>query len=66
MLSNKISLVKKFIKLSKLRVVELLLVTTVPSMIVSLYSFPPLSLVNFYPTWWNVASGKRKCNESSF
>lgn len=47
MLSNKISLVKKFIKLSKLRVVELLLVTTVPSMIVSLYSFPPLSLVIF-------------------
>ena len=47
MLSNKISLVKKFIKLSKMRVVELLLVTTVPSMIVSLYSFPPLSLVIF-------------------
>ena len=47
MLSNKISLVKKFIKLSKLRVVELLLVTTVPSMIVSLYSFPPLRLVIF-------------------
>ena len=47
MLSNKISLVKKFVKLSKLRVVELLLVTTVPSMIVSLYSFPPLSLVIF-------------------
>ena len=47
MLSNKISLVKKFIKLSKLRVVELLLVTTVPSMIVSVYSFPPLSLVIF-------------------
>ena len=47
MLSNKISLVKKFVKLSKLRVVELLLVTTVPSMIVSLYSIPPLSLVIF-------------------
>ncbi|MDA8896840.1 heme o synthase [Acidimicrobiia bacterium] len=47
MLSNKISLVKKFIKLSKLRVVELLLVTTVPSMIVSLYSMPPLSLVAY-------------------
>lgn len=47
MLSNKISLVKKFVKLSKLRVVELLLVTTVPSMIVSLYSFPPLSLIIF-------------------
>lgn len=45
MLSNKISLVKKFVKLSKLRVVELLLVTTVPSMIVSLYSMPPLTLV---------------------
>ena len=47
MLSNKISLVKKFIKLSILRVVELLLVTTVPSMIVSLYSMPPLSLVAY-------------------
>lgn len=45
MLSKKISLVKKFVKLSKLRVVELLLVTTVPSMIVSLYSMPPLALV---------------------
>ncbi len=45
MLSNKISLVKKFVKLSKLRVVELLLVTTVPGMIVSLYSMPPLTLV---------------------
>ena len=47
MLSNKISLVKKFVKLSKLRVVELLLVTTVPSMIASIYSMPPLSLVLF-------------------
>lgn len=47
MLSNKFSLVKKYIKLSKLRVVELLLVTTVPSMIVSLYSMPPLSLVAY-------------------
>lgn len=45
MLSKKISLVKKFVKLSKLRVVELLLVTTVPGMIVSLYSMPPLTLV---------------------
>ena len=45
MLSNKISLVKRFVKLSKLRVVELLLVTTVPGMIVSLYSMPPLTLV---------------------
>ncbi len=45
MLSNKISLVKKFVKLSKLRVVELLLVTTVPGMIVSLYSMTPLTLV---------------------
>ena len=45
MLSNKISLVKKFVRLSKLRVVELLLVTTVPGMIVSLYSMPPLTLV---------------------
>ena len=47
MLSNKFSLVKKYIKLSKLRVVELLLVTTVPSMIMSLYSMPPLSLVAY-------------------
>ncbi|MCH1415034.1 MAG: heme o synthase [Candidatus Actinomarina sp.] len=45
MLSKKISLVKKFVKLSKLRVVELLLVTTIPSMIASLYSMPPLTLV---------------------
>ena len=40
-------MVKKYIKLSKLRVVELLLVTTVPSMIVSLYSMPPLNLVAY-------------------
>ena len=39
------SIIKKYLKLSKLRVVELLLVTTVPSMIISIYGMPPLSLV---------------------
>jgi len=34
-----------YIKLSKLRVVELLLITTVPAMIVSIYSFPPINLI---------------------
>ena len=34
-----------YYKLSKLRVVELLLITTVPAMIVSIYGFPPTSLV---------------------
>ena len=34
-----------YYKLSKLRVVELLLITTVPAMIVSIYGFPPISLV---------------------
>ena len=36
-----------YLKLSKLRVVELLLVTTVPAMIVSIYSFPPIKLILF-------------------
>ena len=36
-----------YYKLSKLRVVELLLITTVPAMIVSIYGFPPISLVLF-------------------
>jgi len=35
----------KYIKLSKLRVIELLLVTTVPSMIIAIYGMPPLDLV---------------------
>jgi len=35
----------KYIKLSKLRVIELLLVTTVPSMIIAIYGMPPLGLV---------------------
>ena len=42
---NQHSIIKKYLKLSKLRVVELLLVTTVPSMIISIYGMPPLSLV---------------------
>ena len=37
----------QYIKLSKLRIVELLLVTTVPSMIVSIYGMPPLDLILF-------------------
>ena len=37
----------KYIRLSKLRIVELLLITTVPSMIVSIYGFPPLELIVF-------------------
>ena len=36
-----------YLKLSKLRVVELLLITTVPAMIVSIYSFPPIELILF-------------------
>ena len=39
--------ISKFIRLSKLRIVELLLITTVPSMIVSIYGFPPLDLIVF-------------------
>ena len=34
-----------YLKLSKLRIVELLLITTVPSMVVSIYGFPPVELV---------------------
>ena len=34
-----------YVKLSKLRVVELLLVTTVPSMIIAIYGMPPVNLV---------------------
>ena len=39
-----------YYKLSKLRVVELLLITTVPAMIVSIYGFPPISLVLYTVT----------------
>ena len=39
--------ISKYIRLSKLRIVELLLITTVPSMIVSIYGFPPLELILF-------------------
>ena len=39
--------ISKYIRLSKLRIVELLLITTVPSMIVSIYGFPPLELIVF-------------------
>ena len=39
--------ISKYIRLSKLRIVELLLITTVPSMIVSIYGFPPLKLIVF-------------------
>ena len=45
MKSNKSSIFKSYLKLSKLRVIELLLVTTVPSMVISIYGMPPLSLV---------------------
>ena len=34
--------ISKYIRLSKLRIVELLLITTVPSMIVSISGFQPL------------------------
>ena len=37
----------RYLKLSKLRIVELLLITTVPSMVVAIYGFPPVSLVCF-------------------
>ena len=47
MKSNKPSTFKSYLKLSKLRVIELLLVTTVPSMVISIYGMPPLSLVIF-------------------
>jgi protoheme IX farnesyltransferase len=37
--------IHSYYKLSKLRVVELLLITTVPAMIVSIYGFPPINLI---------------------
>ena len=39
--------VLQYLKLSKLRIVELLLITTVPSMVVAIYGFPPIRLVCF-------------------
>ena len=39
--------VLRYLKLSKLRIVELLLITTVPSMVVAIYGFPPIRLVCF-------------------
>ena len=45
MKSNEASYIKSYLKLSKLRVIELLLVTTVPSMVISIYGMPPISLV---------------------
>ena len=39
--------VLRYLKLSKLRIVELLLITTVPSMVVAIYGFPPIGLVCF-------------------
>ena len=45
MKSNEASPIKSYLKLSKLRVIELLLVTTVPSMVISIYGMPPISLV---------------------
>ncbi len=37
--------ISKYLRLSKLRIVELLLITTVPSMVVSIYGFPPIDLI---------------------
>ena len=39
--------ISKYLRLSKLRIVELLLITTVPSMVVSIYGFPPINLIIF-------------------
>ncbi|MAE32971.1 MAG: protoheme IX farnesyltransferase [Actinobacteria bacterium] len=39
--------ISKYLRLSKLRIVELLLITTVPSMVVSIYGFPPIELIIF-------------------
>ncbi len=38
-------LLDKYLRLSKLRIVELLLITTVPSMVVAVYGFPPIELI---------------------
>ena len=45
MKSDSKNVAAKYLKLSKLRIVELLLITTVPSMVVSIYGFPPLELI---------------------
>ena len=45
MRSDSKNVAAKYLKLSKLRIVELLLITTVPSMVVSIYGFPPLELI---------------------
>ena len=47
MASKSNTLFSSYLKLSKLRVVELLLVTTIPSMIIAIYGMPPLDLVFF-------------------
>ena len=47
MASKSNTLFSSYLKLSKLRVIELLLVTTIPSMIIAIYGMPPLDLVFF-------------------
>ena len=47
MVTNMNQIFSSYVKLSKLRVVELLLVTTVPSMIIAIYGMPPIDLVLF-------------------
>ena len=47
MASKSNTLFSSYLKLSKLRVIELLLVTTIPSMIIAIYGMPPLGLVFF-------------------
>ena len=47
MVTNMNQIFSSYVKLSKLRVVELLLVTTVPAMIISIYGMPPINLVLF-------------------
>ena len=45
MVTNMNQIFSSYVKLSKLRVIELLLVTTVPSMIIAIYGMPPIDLV---------------------
>ena len=47
MVTNMNQIFSSYVKLSKLRVIELLLVTTVPSMIIAIYGMPPIDLVLF-------------------
>ena len=47
MVINMNQIFSSYVKLSKLRVIELLLVTTVPSMIIAIYGMPPIELVLF-------------------